>query len=160
MCDVQGCRFGACGRRSAYKAPEFGHLHSAGSTGWILLRSVWTGIQIPKRPGRRGYRVVSAQHLKMTDQDPNITLDIEHKSVRGRACPACGGKIIPSNTAVFQTQGNPEATYVSWQCERCGRLEVFERSQPAVAKHAKPASALSAKNTESAGNGSVGRFTE
>jgi RNase P subunit RPR2 len=96
----------------------------------------------------------------MTDQDPNITLDIEHKSVRGRACPACGGKIIPSNTAVFQTQGNPEATYVSWQCERCGRQEVFERSQPAATKHAKPASALSARTTESAGNGAVGRKSE
>jgi predicted RNA-binding Zn-ribbon protein involved in translation (DUF1610 family) len=96
----------------------------------------------------------------MTDQDPNISLDIEHKSVRGRACPACGGKIIPSNTAVFQTQGNPEATYVSWQCERCGRLEVFERSLPAVAKHAKPAPAVSARNAESAGNGSVGRTSD
>jgi predicted RNA-binding Zn-ribbon protein involved in translation (DUF1610 family) len=93
----------------------------------------------------------------MADQDPNIILDIEHKSVRGRACPACGGKIIPSNTAVFQTQGNPEATYVSWQCERCGRQEVFERSQPAVAKHSKPASASPTGSAEAAGNGAVGK---
>jgi predicted RNA-binding Zn-ribbon protein involved in translation (DUF1610 family) len=93
----------------------------------------------------------------MADQDPNIILDIEHKSVRGRACPACGGKIIPSDTAVFQSQGNPDATFVSWQCERCGRQEVFERSQPTAAKHAKPASALPDGNSSSIGNGATGR---
>jgi RNase P subunit RPR2 len=96
----------------------------------------------------------------MADQDPNIILDIEQQSVRGRACPACGGKIIPSNTAVFQSQGNPDATFVSWQCERCGRQEVFERSQPAAAKHAKPASAMPAGNSSSVGNSSNGKTRE
>ncbi len=37
----------------------------------------------------------------MADDNP-LALDVEKRTTRGRVCPRCGGKIIPSNRAVYQ----------------------------------------------------------
>lgn len=72
----------------------------------------------------------------MADENQPV-LDTERESIRGRACPVCGGKIIPSNRAVYQGAGNPADVFPLWQCERCG-YEEFGRD--ASAPPAKPPS--------------------
>lgn len=54
-------------------------------------------------------------------------LDVETRSIRGRACPSCGGKIIPSKRAVYQSPADPSAVFPAWQCERCGYEEISEK---------------------------------
>jgi len=61
--------------------------------------------------------------------------DIEKRTTRGRACPRCGGKIIPSQQAVYQSTGDPNEVFPSWQCERCGYEELVERPQKPAKKH-------------------------
>ncbi len=63
------------------------------------------------------------------------SVDVERETIRGRVCPACGGKIIPSDRAVYQSTADPGAVYPAWQCERCGYEELREKKPPA----AKPA---------------------
>jgi DNA-directed RNA polymerase subunit RPC12/RpoP len=75
----------------------------------------------------------------MAEDDSTPVLDIEHQSILGRACPRCGGKIIPSNTAVYQSSSDPNAVFLSWQCEKCGFEEVFAKPVTAQPKHGKPA---------------------
>ncbi len=72
----------------------------------------------------------------MTDDNP-LALDVEKRTTRGRACPRCGGKIIPSNRAVYQsTRESGSGSFPFWQCERCGYEEIGERKKPAgKAKH-------------------------
>jgi ribosomal protein S27AE len=67
----------------------------------------------------------------LTDEDNPLGLDIDVRTVRGRACPNCGGKIIPSNRAIYQATGNQGDAFPVWQCERCGYEEMSERRQPA-----------------------------
>ena len=63
-------------------------------------------------------------------------VDIERETIRGRACPVCGGKIIPSNRAVYQSPADPSAVYPLWQCERCGYEELSEkRAEPKKPAH-------------------------
>lgn len=57
-------------------------------------------------------------------------VDVERETIRGRMCPACGGKIIPSDRAVYQSTADPGAVYPAWQCERCGYEELRERKPP------------------------------
>lgn len=52
-----------------------------------------------------------------------LRIDVEKRTTRGRACPRCGGKIIPSNRAVYQA-ANPADAFPIWQCERCGYEEM------------------------------------
>jgi DNA-directed RNA polymerase subunit RPC12/RpoP len=52
-------------------------------------------------------------------------------------CPRCGGKIIPSDRAVYQNTTAPSEVFPAWQCERCGYEEISEKRTPA----AKPAHA-------------------
>lgn len=70
-----------------------------------------------------------------------LVLDIEKQSIRGRACPRCGGKIIPSNRAVYQSAGNAADVFPLWQCERCGyeqlSAKAVEASKSAKETHAK-----------------------
>jgi len=66
----------------------------------------------------------------------NPILDVEKQSIRGRACPNCGGKIIPSDRAVYQSATDPTAIFPIWQCERCGYEEMSEKSS--VTKPAHP----------------------
>ena len=45
----------------------------------------------------------------MDDQSQLKNIDVEKRTTRGRACPVCGGKIIPSDRAVYQNAAQPEA---------------------------------------------------
>jgi hypothetical protein len=68
----------------------------------------------------------------MADDNP-LALNVEIQTTRGRVC---GGKIIPSNRAVYQSGADPAGSFPLWQCERCGYEEVGERRKPAgKAKH-------------------------
>ena len=58
-------------------------------------------------------------------------IDVEKRTTRGRACPRCGGKIIPSIRAVYQA-ANPEDSFSIWQCERCGYEEIVGKKVPAA----------------------------
>ena len=64
-------------------------------------------------------------------------IDVERRTTRGRSCPRCGGKIIPSARAVYQST-DPTAVFPLWQCERCGYEELVAR---AIKPAAKPADA-------------------
>ncbi|MFL6283777.1 MAG: hypothetical protein ACJ74Q_11615 [Pyrinomonadaceae bacterium] len=57
-------------------------------------------------------------------------VDVERQTIRGRVCPACGGKIIPSDRAVYQSTADPGAVFPAWQCERCGYEEISEKKPP------------------------------
>ena len=53
-------------------------------------------------------------------------VDVAVNTIRGRSCPVCGGKIIPSNRAVYQSAGgDPSEVFPLWECERCGFSETF-----------------------------------
>jgi ribosomal protein S27AE len=77
-----------------------------------------------------------------------LVLDIEKQSIRGRACPRCGGKIIPSNRAVYQSAGNSADIYPLWQCERCGYAQLSAKPEEAP-KHGKAAPAKKESPTAS-----------
>jgi ribosomal protein S27AE len=64
-----------------------------------------------------------------------LRIDVEKRTTRGRACPRCGGKIIPSERAVYQNTGDPNAVFPIWQCERCGYEEMSERPSKPKGKH-------------------------
>ena len=76
----------------------------------------------------------------MAEKEEEIVLNLERQSIRGRACPVCGGKIIPSDRAVYQSAGAADDVMPLWQCERCGHLEISEKPKAAAPKHTpKPA---------------------
>ena len=58
-------------------------------------------------------------------------VDVERQTIRGRSCPKCGGKIIPSNRAVYESKANPDDVFPIWQCERCGYEQMSEKPKPA-----------------------------
>ena len=70
----------------------------------------------------------------MQDHAQLLRIDVETRTTRGRACPRCGGKIIPSRRAVYQSTGDPDAVFPAWQCERCGYEELIAPVK-APAKH-------------------------
>lgn len=73
----------------------------------------------------------------MAEDDKLATLDVSRQTTRGRSCPDCGGKIIPSDRAIYQAVGAGE-TFPLWQCERCGREEVGVKPKaPPKPAHAK-----------------------
>ena len=94
----------------------------------------------------------------MEDLAQQLRIDVDRRTTRGRSCPRCGGKIIPSHRAVYQSPGDPNDVYPSWQCERCGYEELVSRPIKAPAKHgaaadkAAPAKRPSAVSTSSAGS--------
>ncbi len=57
-------------------------------------------------------------------------VDVERRTIRGRVCPACGGKIIPSDRAVYQSTADPNDLFPAWQCERCGYEEISDKPAP------------------------------
>jgi DNA-directed RNA polymerase subunit RPC12/RpoP len=73
----------------------------------------------------------------MADQEEDIVLNLNKQSIRGRACTVCGGKIIPSDRAVYQSAGNPSDVISLWQCERCGYEVVTEKPKVEKGKHSK-----------------------
>ena len=64
-----------------------------------------------------------------------LKIDIERRTTRGRACPICGGKIIPSSRAVYQSTGAPSELFPAWQCERCGYEELAQKPEKPGKKH-------------------------
>lgn len=62
----------------------------------------------------------------MTEEIESL-IDVERRTTRGRVCPRCGGKIIPSDRAVYQSTADPSAVFPIWQCERCGYEEMSEK---------------------------------
>ena len=52
--------------------------------------------------------------LQPMSEDILLSIDVEKRTTRGRACPRCGGKIIPSNRAVYQAV-NPDDSFPIWQ---------------------------------------------
>ena len=76
-------------------------------------------------------------------QELLANIDVERRTTRGRACPRCGGKIIPSNRAVYGAT-NPDEAFPIWQCERCGYEEMSAlKKAPAAKAHAPAASSSS-----------------
>jgi len=65
-------------------------------------------------------------------------IDVGRRTTRGRACPRCGGKIIPSNRAVYQAT-NSDESFPIWQCERCGYEEMGVIKKAPAAKAGTPA---------------------
>ena len=74
-------------------------------------------------------------------------LDVTRRTVRGRAYPACGGKIIPSDRAVYQATPGADEMYPLWQCERCGYEELGVKKAPP------PKPAHAAKKPQAKGEG-------
>jgi rubredoxin len=62
-------------------------------------------------------------------------VDVERQTIRGRVCPVCGGKIIPSDRAVYENKTDPGGVFPAWQCERCGYEELSEKKAPAPKAH-------------------------
>src|ERR1044072_5090651 len=58
-------------------------------------------------------------------------VDVERQTIRGRVCPVCGGKIIPSDRAVYENKTDPGGVFPAWECERCGHGELSEKKAPA-----------------------------
>lgn len=71
----------------------------------------------------------------MTPENP-LAIDVATRTTRGRVCPRCAGKIIPSDRAVYQNASDPDALFPVWQCERCGYEEMA--AKPRAAVKAKP----------------------
>ena len=71
----------------------------------------------------------------MEDLAVQLKIDVDRRTTRGRSCPRCGGKIIPSRRAVYQSAGDPNDVFPSWQCERCGYEELIARPVKAAPKH-------------------------
>jgi ribosomal protein S27AE len=74
----------------------------------------------------------------MTVENP-LAVDVSTRTTRGRACPRCGGKIIPSDRAVYQSAADPDAVFPIWQCERCGYEEMSARPGAGPKAKAEPA---------------------
>jgi DNA-directed RNA polymerase subunit M/transcription elongation factor TFIIS len=86
----------------------------------------------------------------MTPDNP-LALDVATRTTRGRACPRCGGKIIPSDRAIYQSSGNPDAIFPIWQCERCGYEEMSAQPKAkSKAEPAKPGKSVGAAGTDRA----------
>src|ERR1041385_8935319 len=76
----------------------------------------------------------------MEDVALQLGIDVDRRTTRGRLCPRCGGKIIPSRRAVYQSTGDPNDVFPAWQCEGCGYEQLVARPLKAAPKHgAKPA---------------------
>lgn len=69
-------------------------------------------------------------------------VDVAVRTIRGRACPICGGKIIPSNRAVYQSAGDASEVFPLWECERCGFSERFEKPEEPKKVHGAAAKAI------------------
>lgn len=83
----------------------------------------------------------------MTPENP-LAIDVATRTTRGRACPRCGGKIIPSDRAVYQNAADPDSLFPIWQCERCGYEEMA--APPRAAVKAKPEPAKQIKSPAAA----------
>lgn len=71
----------------------------------------------------------------MADVAEMLQIDVERRTTRGRVCPVCGGKIIPSRRAVYESKADPNAVFPLWQCERCGYEELSQKAEKQGKKH-------------------------
>jgi DNA-directed RNA polymerase subunit RPC12/RpoP len=113
--------------------PEYRRPGSAGAACFNLLHDLCPGLSSSQVKLK-----INLQQLgeRVDDDHSQLTnIDIEKRTTRGRACPMCGGKIIPSDRAVYQNTTDPIAVYPLWQCERCGYQELVERAQKVAKKH-------------------------
>lgn len=96
----------------------------------------------------------------MEDVALQLGIDVERRTTRGRVCPRCGGKIIPSRRAVYQSTADPNDVFPAWQCEKCGYEELVSRPVKAAPKHgAKPAEKKPATSAASSVPGTSGVAT-
>ena len=91
----------------------------------------------------------------MEDVAQQLGIDVERRTTRGRSCPRCGGKIIPSRRAVYQSAGDPNAIFPSWQCERCGYEELVAKPVKAAPKHGAKAAESKTAPAQKAASGAV-----
>ena len=91
----------------------------------------------------------------MEDVAAQLGIDVERRTTRGRLCPRCGGKIIPSRRAVYQSTGDPAAIFPSWQCERCGYEELVAKPVKAAPKHGAKAAENKAATAQKSASGVV-----
>src|ERR1043165_4133166 len=95
----------------------------------------------------------------MEDLAVQLGIDVDRRTTRGRVCPRCGGKIIPSRRAVYQSAGDPNDVFPAWQCERCGYEELIARPAKAAPKHgaaAKPKATVEKTAVAVSGPGTPG----
>jgi DNA-directed RNA polymerase subunit RPC12/RpoP len=91
----------------------------------------------------------------MEDVAIRLGIDVDRRTTRGRLCPRCGGKIIPSRRAVYQSTGDPTAIFPSWQCERCGYEELVDKPVKAAPKHGAKAAENKAATAQKTASGVV-----
>jgi ribosomal protein S27AE len=106
--------------------PEYRRVRPSHSTGLNFLHDLFSGVP----PSQ----IAKLSRPTMDDQELLRKIDVEKRTTRGRVCPRCGGKIIPSRRAVYQSTGEPNALFPVWQCERCGYEELVERAPKQPAK--------------------------
>ena len=86
--------------------------------------------------------------LQIEDRAELLKIDVERRTTRGRVCPRCGGKIIPSRRAVYQSSGDPNQVFPAWQCERCGYEELVAKAIKPAAKHGEGAKSSTARTEQ------------
>ena len=120
------------------------------SFNWYRSGPKWIAVPVPRRfsdsqadilnGGHSLFATVvcdnAIAHCQLVDlpkmpEDIALLIDVEKRTTRGRVCPRCGGKIIPSDRAVYQSTADPSAVFPIWQCERCGYEEMSEKPKPA-----------------------------
>jgi ribosomal protein S27AE len=106
--------------------PEYRRVRPSHSPGLNFLHDLF--------PGVPPSQIAKLSPPTMDDQELLRKIDVEKRTTRGRVCPRCGGKIIPSRRAVYQSTGEPNALFPVWQCERCGYEELVERAPKQPAK--------------------------
>jgi predicted nucleic-acid-binding Zn-ribbon protein len=114
---VPGFRCGS-EQRQLYQKPEHRRAGPAGTSSHDILFD----IHCAQTPG--------IERPLVMPEDIALAIDVEKRTTRGRSCPRCGGKIIPSDRAVYQS-GDPNEIFPVWQCERCGYEEISEKAKPA-----------------------------
>jgi ribosomal protein S27AE len=125
-------------RRQQFVRQESKHrrTRTADTTGFNFLHNIFP--RIPKSQMITESRLVGIasryRHHQMDDKAQLLKIDVDKRTTRGRVCPRCGGKIIPSRRAVYQNTGDPNAVFPLWQCERCGYEELVERAVKTGAK--------------------------
>jgi DNA-directed RNA polymerase subunit RPC12/RpoP len=106
----------------------------AGAAGFDLLHDFYSGLSSSQIRLSQA-TIIFGPEILLDDKSLLLNIDVEKRTTRGRSCPRCGGKIIPSERAVYQNAADPSAIYPAWQCERCGYEELVERAKPAAKKH-------------------------
>src|SRR5438874_9856008 len=127
---------------------------SAGAARFDLLHDLYRR-DAPATIGIESGPPAVAGGYSMEDVALRLGIDIERRTTRGRSCPRCGGKIIPSRRAVYQSTGDPNAVFPAWQCERCGYEELIARPIKAAAKHGAKAGENKAATAQKSASGVV-----